>query len=136
MIDDAIASRATARIRYRFPIPSDLKQIWKVISENSKIKIEDSVIDDAVRLYPKISGRDVKNIIKLAHLMCLDDNSSITIDKIAHVTRFKQTEYSEEEQQEIKEEASNNTDPADPEAAKKERQRLRRLARKNRKEVI
>lgn len=132
MIDDAIASRATARIRYQYPNATDLKSIWKIISRNSNIDIEEEVINSAIQLFPRLSGRDVKNTIKLAHLMSLDDKSKITIEKIAHVIRFKQTEYSEEEQEENTISENEVKKLSDPDFAKKERQRLRRIARKSR----
>jgi len=50
MIDDAIASRATAKIRYQYPVIEDLKKIWKVISSNSGINIKEDVIEKAVCL--------------------------------------------------------------------------------------
>lgn len=134
MIDDAISSRASARIRYQYPDNEDLKKIWKVISSNSGINIEDKVIEEAVRIYPKLSGRDVNKIINLANLMCLDNKSDITIEKIAHVIKFKQTIYTEEAMEEqIKEDQDNSVkNVSDNIAAERERKRLRRLARKNR----
>lgn len=96
LVDDAIASRATAKICYHFPTPENLKKIWQVISKNSKVSISESVIDEAVKMYPKISGRDVRSLIKLVNLMTMDNKSTISLSNISHAMKFKQTEYQDE----------------------------------------
>ena len=69
IIDDAILSRALAHIRYELPGSRDLRSIWRVIADEFNVKISDVTIEDATTKYSKISGRDVKNILKLSNLL-------------------------------------------------------------------
>lgn len=65
IIDDAIISRATAWIKYETPSPGLLKRIWQVLSTQYEVKIGDKEIDQLVEKIPDISGRTVRNILKL-----------------------------------------------------------------------
>jgi hypothetical protein len=69
VIDDAIMSRATAWIRYELPTPHELGKIWKVLSAQYDMKLDASLIDALVAKFPHISGRNVKNLIKLARML-------------------------------------------------------------------
>lgn len=89
-VDDAIASRCIARIVYTPPGPSDAARIWRVIADNAKIKIADYVIETVVAKNPDMTGRDIKNILKLAALMD-GANKGITEKMVAYVQQFKPT---------------------------------------------
>jgi hypothetical protein len=69
IIDDAILSRATAWIKYRLPDDSLLRQIWHVLASQYKVKLNGADIDKLVEKLPSISGRSVRNILKLAVLL-------------------------------------------------------------------
>lgn len=89
-VDDAIASRCIARIVYVPPNAADAERIWRVLADNAAIKIADSVIKAVVAKNPNMTGRDIKNILKLAALMDGADKS-ITAKMIAYVQQFKPT---------------------------------------------
>jgi SpoVK/Ycf46/Vps4 family AAA+-type ATPase len=91
LVDDAILSRCIARIQYDAPTPDNQKLIWKVLAGTAGIDIKDSVIDQVVARFPKMSGRDVKNLLKLAKLVSDARECAITEDVIRFVKRFKPT---------------------------------------------
>ncbi len=89
-VDDAIASRCIARIVYAPPNAEEATRIWRVLADNAKIKIADPVIKEVVAKNPSMTGRDIKNILKLAALMNEADKG-ITAKMIAYVQQFKPT---------------------------------------------
>ena len=91
LVDDAIASRCVARIDYQYPSKEDQKKIWKVLSESSEIKIAAKEIDEFIAKHPKVSGRDIKNLIKLAVLISKSKNKEIDAEMLEYVLRFKPT---------------------------------------------
>lgn len=64
-VDDAIASRCIARIDYSIPTPEDLNKIWDVLSSNAGMELDWAVRSQITNEFPHLSGRDVKNILKL-----------------------------------------------------------------------
>jgi SpoVK/Ycf46/Vps4 family AAA+-type ATPase len=89
-VDDAIASRCIARIVYVPPGAQDAARIWQVLASNAGIKIAAAVIKDVVEKNPTMTGRDIKNILKLAALMDGADQG-ITSKMVAYVQQFKPT---------------------------------------------
>lgn len=98
LVDDAIASRCIARIDYVYPTPEDQRKIWDVLCATSGIKVAPEVIDAVIKRYSELSGRDVKNLLKLAQLVAHTRRCEITEDVIRFVKRFKPTgEFKAEE---------------------------------------
>lgn len=89
-VDDAIASRCIARIVYAAPSAKDAKTIWRVLADNAGVTIMTDVIAGVVAKNPGMTGRDIKNILKLAALM-EGAKGGITEDMIAYVQQFKPT---------------------------------------------
>lgn len=89
-VDDAIASRCIARIFYEAPDPEDAHRIWRVLADTSGMVMTDEVICSVVDTNPGMTGRDIKNILKLAGLM-EGAESGITADQVAYVQQFKPT---------------------------------------------
>lgn len=89
IIDDAIMSRATAWIKYDKPSEKELKQIWKVLSTNYKIELSDLAIDELVKEFSSISGRNVRNLLKLARLLAVKKKESVTVELIKYVAQFQ-----------------------------------------------
>jgi AAA+ superfamily predicted ATPase len=65
-VDDAIVSRCAAVVRYDYPEGEELRAIWKVLSTHYGIVLDDELITGLVELFEKTSGRDVKELLKLA----------------------------------------------------------------------
>jgi AAA+ superfamily predicted ATPase len=87
-IDDAIISRAVAHVRYTLPSRQELTQIWKVLADNYKVSLTDGQIQQLIEEFPAISGRNVKNILKLAVIMTHKTKKGVTVDDLLYVTRF------------------------------------------------
>jgi len=91
LVDDAIASRCIARINYTVPSASDQHKIWRVLADTAGIPLDESVIKAAVARFPRLSGRDVKNLLKLAWMVSESKQQAIDLAMIDFVKRFKPT---------------------------------------------
>jgi len=90
LVDDAIISRCIARIDYETPTPENQTRIWKVLTEVMNAKVSNDTIAKIVEANPELSGRDVKNLLKLAKLVAKD--KEITFERIEFVKQFKPRE--------------------------------------------
>ncbi len=88
-VDDAIASRCVARLNYPVPGPLEQWKIWRVLSENVGVKLADSVLTEICEKNPGLTGRDVKNLLKLAMLVAR--GQPITAAAVEYVKQFKPT---------------------------------------------
>lgn len=91
LVDDAILSRCTARVPYSAPTPTEQARIWKVLAEANEINLPDKRIREITKAHQNLSGRDVKNLLKLADLLAHDRGTPIDVDLISEVKRFKPT---------------------------------------------
>ena len=91
LVDDAIASRCLARIDYKAPGPALQARIWRVLADTAVIELSYAVIDNTVARYPDLTGRDVKNLLKLARLVSDSRKEPISGKTIDFVKRFKPT---------------------------------------------
>jgi len=92
LVDDAIASRCVARIDYGVPSIENQKKIWRVLADTAEIDIPDKVISEVADKMPDLTGRDVKNLLKLASMVSEAKEKPITVKMIEYVKRFKPTE--------------------------------------------
>ena len=69
VIDDAIMSRATAWIRYEYPTKEQLRSLWGVLSKQYGMELSDKAVTELVETFPKLSGRNIKNLLKLARML-------------------------------------------------------------------
>ena len=95
-VDDAIASRCIARIEYTIPSKEDQRKIWSVMNEVMGAKLTPEVMDKIVANHPFLSGRDIKNLLKLGKLVSEAQKKEISADVIDFVKRFKPTRSKEE----------------------------------------
>ena len=91
LIDDAIASRCIAKINYNIPAISDQIKIWKILSETAGINIMKEELEKITKEHKDLSGRDIKNLIKLGMMLMVDDKKEITAKTINFVKQFKPT---------------------------------------------
>ena len=96
IIDDAIMSRATAWIKYDKPSKDELRQIWKVLSTNYRVTLKDSDIEKLVEEFSHISGRNVRNLLKLARLLSTRTKKAIDVELIKYVSQFQDLDTKEE----------------------------------------
>ena len=69
-IDEAIVSRCIAMIRYHSPAAEDRYQIWKVMTKQFSLDVDEPLIEQLVSLFPHATGRDIKGLAKLAAKFC------------------------------------------------------------------
>jgi hypothetical protein len=88
IIDDAIMSRATAWIRYELPDAYALARIWSVLADQFKLKLDEPVRRELVKEFPRLSGRNVKNLLKLGSKLAKHKNQALTLDVFKRAARF------------------------------------------------
>lgn len=91
MVDDAIASRCIARIDYKIPSQDDQTRLWRILADVSGVKISDAVIADTVKAHPDLSGRDIKQLLKLSASVARSREKEIDVEIVTFVKRFKPT---------------------------------------------
>lgn len=91
LVDDAILSRCTARVNYGTPSKSDQYKIWRSLLRANDVVMDNEVVKEIVVQNPTLSGRDIKNLLKLAMLVADDRKCDITPEIIAEVKVFKPT---------------------------------------------
>lgn len=69
-VDDAILSRCIATIHYDTPCPEHARRLWRMQAEQVGAYLDDSLIETLASRYPKASGRDIKELMKLASRYC------------------------------------------------------------------
>jgi hypothetical protein len=91
-VDDAILSRCVARIDYENPSAADQIKIWHILAKTSGLAIGAGVAENIAGRY-SLSGRDVKQILKLAGLVAYARKlPAIDVATIEYCMRFKPTE--------------------------------------------
>lgn len=84
--DDAIASRCTAHVTYDKPSTSDRLKIWNILAKKAGIKVSSSVLGQANKHFKELSGRDVKNLLKLSSFIAVHRKKPLSFEiiKFAH----------------------------------------------------
>jgi len=91
-VDDAIASRCVARLNYKIPDAKDQAKIWNVLANAFNVSLGDEIIQQIVSDNSDLSGRDVKNLLKLACLISINRKTPISTKVIRFVRQFKPTQ--------------------------------------------
>lgn len=86
-IDDAVLSRCVARIDYRMPQAQERHDIWMSLIGSNKLTISPDDLAKLVELSDGMSGRDIKNVLRLALLF----NPKLTPESVEYVKQFKPT---------------------------------------------
>ncbi len=89
-VDDAIASRCIAKMTYEPPCPKDQVKIWHNLARLNNIELNTKDIEAISVEHPKLSGRDVKNLLKLASF--ISNGSKVTAETIKEAMIFKPTQ--------------------------------------------
>jgi hypothetical protein len=69
-IDEAIVSRCIAMIKFYPPDEDARRKIWKVMTAQFALDVDDAVIDELVATFPAATGRDIKGLAKLVAKFC------------------------------------------------------------------
>lgn len=89
MVDDAILSRCTARIVYEPPGVDGQTKIWAGLAAANGVALPAHTLADIARRNPEVTGRDIKNLLKLAILVSNHNGVPIDADLIDAVKEFK-----------------------------------------------
>ena len=90
-VDDAIISRCLARIDYQMPSVEAQKRIWQVLNRLNDTGLSDYQIDRMVADNPDLSGRDIKQLLKLASLWAESQGSEVDRSTVGFVRQFLPT---------------------------------------------
>lgn len=88
IIDDAIISRCTAHVRYDLPRGDARNKIWNILSEKFDAGLSAGLIEKAIIRWPNISGRSIRQLIRLAKFMSGYRKESITLDSLERAAKF------------------------------------------------
>jgi ATPase family associated with various cellular activities (AAA) len=69
-IDDAILSRCIAIIDYLPPGPEDARRLWTLMAQQLHVNLTPALVEELLQRYPGISGRDIKELLKLTSKYC------------------------------------------------------------------
>lgn len=88
-VDDAIASRCIATIQYEAPKADNAKRIWQVLSTQFQLSMQDALVDELVAHFQDISGRDIKELLKLTAKWCRQKNVPPSLDVFKSCSQFR-----------------------------------------------
>ena len=88
-VDDAIESRCIARIDYRAPTMAEQHDIWRVLSEINDSSLAATSIGRITTAHPDLTGRDIKQLLKLASVVAAQRKTPVTPEIIDFVARFR-----------------------------------------------
>lgn len=89
--DDAIASRCIIRMSYVLPTADRQSEIWRNLAAVNKIELSEKAIADFVAKHPRVSGRDVKNILKLASIRSKMRSEPVDLAALEFALQYKPT---------------------------------------------
>jgi hypothetical protein len=85
-VDDAVASRCMAKLTYKTPSLDEQVRIWQVLTVGQGMSLDDAEVQQIADQNPTLSGRDVKNLLKLA---ALDRSVPLSADRVKFLLQFK-----------------------------------------------
>ena len=89
-----MASRCVARISYSLPSVEEQRSIWYVLNDLNGAGLTYEEIDAVVAEFHDLTGRDIKQLLKLASLWSANREQRIGPDAIRFVRRFLSTKES------------------------------------------
>lgn len=88
-VDDAIASRCIATIQFEPPEKEDAMRIWSVLSEQFEFPLSEQLIDDLTNHFSNVSGRDIKELLKLTAKWCRQKDVAPSMDVFLSCSQFR-----------------------------------------------
>ncbi len=88
-IDEAILSRCAAIIHYDPPGTELLPAVWRVMSENFEAGLEEGLITELVALFPQITPRDVKMLLRLTLRVARSRGEPLSADLFRRNAMFR-----------------------------------------------
>jgi len=90
-IDDAIVSRLTASINYEMPNSDDQYRLWKILGNQNNIDFSNGEIMEIIKFDDSLSGRDIKNLLKLASMVARSKDVPVSPGIVKQVSKFRQS---------------------------------------------
>jgi hypothetical protein len=88
-IDDAILSRCIAIIDYLPPSEADSRRLWALLAAQLHAELPPGLADELVAAYPGISGRDIKELLKLTTKFCRQRGLPLSAPNFAQCAVFR-----------------------------------------------
>ncbi len=87
IIDDAILSRATAHVRYDV-LQKEVyrRSLWEVLARQYAVK--NFPIEEAMKEFPDISGRDIRQLIRLALVIANKRKTKLTLESLKLASQY------------------------------------------------
>lgn len=92
-VDDAILSRCSAILLYKHPDVEQRTAIWTNLSAQFGMTIDPQTIKELVAEYPVISGRDIKDLLKLADKYHRIKGHPLNLETFGHCAIFRGLEH-------------------------------------------
>lgn len=90
-VDDAIASRCVVLLHYGTPAVADQEKIWRVLADLNDLPLSDADIKTFAAAHLNFSGRDVKNMLKLASFVAESEGIPLGLPALELALHFKPT---------------------------------------------
>ena len=87
-VDDAITSRCIARLDYGMPDSVQQKAIWHVLNKLNQSGLTNEDIDQITAAHTGLSGRDIKQLLKLATLYAANRGHAVNVESVDFVRQF------------------------------------------------
>jgi len=88
-IDEAIVSRCIAMIKFYPPDAEARAKIWRVMTEQFGLNVDDVLITELAAAFPQASGRDIKGLAKLTAKFCSHKSVPPTIEAFKRCSVFR-----------------------------------------------
>lgn len=91
LVDDAILSRCIARLDITVPTKEQQGEIWTVMDLVNDLGLTDEEIDIIVDRHPALTGRDIKQLVKLSQLVAENRGEKMGPEIVDFVSQFQPT---------------------------------------------
>lgn len=88
-IDEAIVSRCIAMIKFYPPDAEARAKIWRVMTHQFGLNVNDALIAELATTFPQASGRDIKGLAKLTAKFCSHKSVSPSIEVFKRCSVFR-----------------------------------------------
>lgn len=88
-IDEAIVSRCIAMIKFYPPDAAARAKIWRVMTEQFHLQIDDALIAELTEIFPHATGRDIKGLTKLCAKFCSHKSVPPTLEVFKRCSVFR-----------------------------------------------
>ena len=88
-VDDAILSRCIATIQYETPDRADASRLWRLQADQFGATLDDELVEALTAAYPTASGRDIKELMKLATRYAKAKQTALSEDVFRLCAQFR-----------------------------------------------